>query len=86
LIQENFNKQSGFVKSLIQMGVKSKLHYLHTDGSTEHKIWDTAFFHKTKALFGGRCKKMVTGSAPVSPDILDFMKVVLCCPIMEGYG
>ena len=29
---------------------------------------------------------MVTGAAPISPEVLDFMKVVSCVPIMEGYG
>jgi long-chain acyl-CoA synthetase len=29
---------------------------------------------------------MVTGSAPIQSDILDFMKIAVGCPIIEGYG
>ena len=29
---------------------------------------------------------MVTGSAPIQSDILDFLKVVLCCRINEAWG
>ena len=29
---------------------------------------------------------MVTGSAPISGEILDFLKVVTCAPVLEGYG
>lgn len=43
-------------------------------------------FNKVKAVFGGRVRVMVTGSAPIQADILDFMKIAVCCPIIEGYG
>jgi len=29
---------------------------------------------------------MITGSAPIAPNILEFLKVVFCCPIVEAYG
>jgi long-chain acyl-CoA synthetase len=29
---------------------------------------------------------MLTGSAPISAEIIDFIKIVACCPVIEGYG
>ena len=29
---------------------------------------------------------MATGSAPISTNVLNFLKVAFCCPILEGYG
>jgi long-chain acyl-CoA synthetase len=39
-----------------------------------------------KALFGGKVRLMFTGSAPISADVLDFLKVCFCSNILEGYG
>jgi len=43
-------------------------------------------FNKLKALLGGQVEFMVTGSAPIDMEVLNFMKVCFCCPLMEGYG
>lgn len=29
---------------------------------------------------------MVTGSAPLAKEVLEFLSVVACCPLVEGYG
>jgi long-chain acyl-CoA synthetase len=39
-----------------------------------------------KALLGGKVKAMVSGSAPIEQNVLQFLKVVFCCPIVEAYG
>lgn len=51
-----------------------------------HSLYDRLVFNKTKAVFGGRVRFMVTASAPIQGDVLDFLKVATICPIIEGYG
>ena len=29
---------------------------------------------------------MLTAAAPISVDVIDFLKIAACCPIFEGYG
>ena len=43
-------------------------------------------FNKMKYILGGKVRVMITGSAPISSDVLDFLKVCFSCPIIEGYG
>lgn len=35
-------------------------------------------------VLGGQIKLVVSGSAPISPDALDFLKIALGCEVAEG--
>lgn len=59
---------------------------LHKKAIVNHWFYDSLIFNKTKAVLGGNVRIMATGSAPISSEILDFLKVVFCAPIIEGYG
>jgi long-chain acyl-CoA synthetase len=43
-------------------------------------------FGKVKKLLGGQVRLMVTASAPLAGEVLEFLKLAFCCPILEGYG
>jgi long-chain acyl-CoA synthetase len=37
-------------------------------------------------MLGGKVRMMLTASAPISPEVLEFLKIAFCCEIYEGYG
>ncbi|EGD76609.1 hypothetical protein PTSG_12629 [Salpingoeca rosetta] len=53
---------------------------------TRNAFWDNLVFNKTKAHLGGRVRLMASGAAPLPAHIMDFLKVVFCCEVHQGYG
>uniref|UniRef100_A0A915DVP2 long-chain-fatty-acid--CoA ligase n=1 Tax=Ditylenchus dipsaci TaxID=166011 RepID=A0A915DVP2_9BILA len=47
---------------------------------------DQYIFKAIRDGFGGRVKLMITGSAPVSDQVLTFVRCALGCFVIEGYG
>lgn len=39
-----------------------------------------------KEALGGRVRVLVTGSAPLSGSVIEFFKLAMSCPFIEGYG
>ena len=66
--------------------IKTKLANLKAGKGLEHGCWDKIVFKKMKMILGGNVRLMITGSAPIAGDVLDFLKVCFCAPIQEGYG
>lgn len=79
--------KGGIARALFRRALASKLHQLHTTGSVHHGLWDKLVFSKVKTSVGlDRCTYMITGSAPISAPVKDFLRVVFGCTVVEGYG
>eukprot|EP00462_Mataza_sp_D1_P025650 CAMPEP_0175138146 /NCGR_PEP_ID=MMETSP0087-20121206/10188_1 /TAXON_ID=136419 /ORGANISM="Unknown Unknown, Strain D1" /LENGTH=963 /DNA_ID=CAMNT_0016421019 /DNA_START=360 /DNA_END=3251 /DNA_ORIENTATION=+ len=52
----------------------------------EHGFWDSSVFSNVAARLGGQVRLIVTGSAPIASDVLDFLRIAFSCPVIEGYG
>lgn len=51
-----------------------------------NRVYNGLIFKKVQKLVGGRLKAMLTGSAPLSPDIQRFVQTVFDVPVRQGYG
>ncbi|CAF2855035.1 unnamed protein product [Rotaria sp. Silwood2] len=56
---------------------------LHNEQPT---LFSRFIFRKVKNLFGGEVFAMLTGSAPITPEVLHFFRMALDIPIVEAYG
>eukprot|EP00484_Ammonia_sp_Unknown_P020908 CAMPEP_0197030740 /NCGR_PEP_ID=MMETSP1384-20130603/9906_1 /TAXON_ID=29189 /ORGANISM="Ammonia sp." /LENGTH=817 /DNA_ID=CAMNT_0042460143 /DNA_START=22 /DNA_END=2475 /DNA_ORIENTATION=+ len=54
--------------------------------SEANAIWEKLVFSKIKDKFGGRIKACVSGSAPLSATLANFLKACFCDVVVEGYG
>jgi long-chain acyl-CoA synthetase len=76
-----------FIKAtLFKRALASKVAHLKSTGLLTHSLWDRLVFNKVKALFGGNLRIMVSASAPISPEVIEFMRAVFGCHFLEAYG
>uniref|UniRef100_A0A0D6QY03 Long-chain-fatty-acid--CoA ligase n=1 Tax=Araucaria cunninghamii TaxID=56994 RepID=A0A0D6QY03_ARACU len=55
-------------------------------GKVPSRIWDKLVFNKIKAKLGGRVHMMVSGASPISPEVIEFLRVCFGGRVSEGYG
>ena len=85
-ITQGVKEKSAFQRAMFNRAISGKMENLKYNAQYTHAIWDPLVFNKMRALLGGRVQSMVTGSAPISADVLSFLKCCFACPIHEGYG
>ena len=42
--------------------------------------------HQIQAVLGGNLAMIFSGSAPISADVMDFLKIAFGCDVIEGEG
>ncbi|KAJ1505491.1 Long-chain-fatty-acid--CoA ligase 1 [Coelomomyces lativittatus] len=71
---------------LFRKAYQDKLLRLQQGQGCKHALWDRLLFQKVRAVLGGEIDLMVTGSAPLGNEVLQFLRVFFACEVLEGYG
>jgi len=79
---------SGLKKALFHWGYKRKLHALDAGHAYDKAapFFDKLVFSKIKERLGGRVRLLVSGGAPLARHVEDFLRVTMCCRVVQGYG
>jgi long-chain acyl-CoA synthetase len=85
-ILQSVQASGGFYQSLFDTAFESKRGNLKKNSVNKSYVWDTLVFSQVKARLGGRIRVILSGSAPLQPEIHDFLKVTMSCPVIQGYG
>lgn len=81
----------GFKAWLFNKALDAKVAGLRSDcenaGTLTHGLWDRLVFSPLKKRLGlDRVEVILTGSAPLSPRVMNFLRAVFGVPVCEGYG
>lgn len=82
----NAVKQSGGLREKLFNAAYNAKGQALANGKTPSPMWDRLVFNKIKERLGGRVRFMSSGASPLSPDVMDFLRVCFGGQIMEGYG
>uniref|UniRef100_A0A668ART3 Arachidonate--CoA ligase n=1 Tax=Myripristis murdjan TaxID=586833 RepID=A0A668ART3_9TELE len=85
-VYDKSGAKTPFKKWLLNFAVERKHAEVREGIIRNNSIWDKLIFHKVQESLGGRVRVMVTGAAPISPSVLNFLRASLGCQIFEAYG
>jgi len=76
----------GFKKWLVNKAISRKLKKYQKKGAITNWKYDSFALKKFREAFGGQIRMISSGSAPISANTLNFLRVVFSCYVLEGYG
>ncbi|KAJ3377928.1 Long chain acyl-CoA synthetase 7 peroxisomal [Lobulomyces angularis] len=56
------------------------------NGTQKSWLWDKLVFGAVRQRLGGNVKMMITGAAPISAEVIDFLRICFSADLYEGYG
>ena len=78
--------KGGIGAMLFNHAFNCKKENLRNSGCLTHWFWDRIVFSKVRARLGGNVRMMITGAAPISAEVIDFLRVCFSAQVFEGYG
>ncbi len=83
-IQQGVEGSGWFSRMLFNMGLSSKTDAQKQGSDTP--VWNSLIFSETAQKVGGRVRLIVSGGAPLSAQVQEFLRACFCCPVLQVYG
>ena len=85
-IQKELSKQSKITQAIFQKAIEIKMKDFKETGILTNPFLDSLIFKKIRNILGGKMRFMLVGSAPMDPNLMNYLQCALSCKIVEGYG
>jgi long-chain acyl-CoA synthetase len=66
---------SGLTGYISRRVFSTKLRNMKEQGRVTHSLWDRLICNRIRKMLGGKVRLMGTGSAPLDPEVLEFLRV-----------
>ena len=84
-VMSMISQSNWFVRNSLQICVRVKARALRVHGVFKHWLWDRLVFARIpRRRLGTRIAKIMSGSAPLAPEVRTVMRIVFGCPVYEG--
>ncbi|CAF0796736.1 unnamed protein product [Rotaria sp. Silwood1] len=71
---------------LFRVAIQSKLALIRRGNFAQNTLWDKIIFEKIRQSFGGQVNRVISSSAPLSPEVCRFSRAAFSCFFVEAYG
>ncbi len=85
-VMAGVKEKSAIKQFLFNWAYSAKRDILHSEGVLTHWLYDRFVFAEIREKFGGRLRAILSGSAPIAPEVMDFLRICFSCEVYEGYG
>jgi len=85
-VMQGKDNKGGIAKMLFDLGYTSKQGLLDEGKSGTDSLWNSIVFDTIRQKFGGRVRIIVTGAAPITKEVFQFLQICFSCVVFQGYG
>lgn len=85
VMRYKISTKPAFVQKLLGLAIEAKVKAIRENRGYS-LLLDGILFKDFKATLGGRVRMLVSGGAPITQDVFDFLCATVCPNIIQGYG
>lgn len=86
VMRQKIDSLEGNKKKLADRAIRTKQKNYRTKARLTHWLHDKLVFKKMKGALGGKVQYLLSGSAPISDEVKEFLSIAFSAPLVEGYG